>query len=263
MEQNTEQYLQKYKTGKKNKSCFFQGMKAGVPIGMGYLAVSFTLGITARNAGLTAWQATVMSMALHASAGQFAAINVIAASAGFLEMMVTSFIVNLRYLLLSSSLSQKISSKMPFFHRFIMAFFITDEIFGVSAAQPGYLNPFYLYGAAIVAAPSWELGTFLGASVGNILPPSLANAMNVALYGMFLAIIIPPAKKDKFIAGIVALSMLASLIFSVAPVVSGISDGFRIIILTVVIAGIAAVIRPVTLEESDTNDTEPRKNDER
>ena len=212
---------------------------------MGYFAVSFTLGITARNAGLTPWQAMVMSMALHASAGQFAAINVIAASAGFLEMAVTSFIVNLRYLLLSSSLSQKI----PFFHRFLMAFYVTDEIFGVSAAQPGYVNPCFVYGAAIVAGPSWEIGTFLGASVGNILPVSVANAMNVALYGMFLAIIIPPAKKDKFIAGIVVLSMFASYLFTVIPGINRISSGFQIIILTVLIAGAAALIRPV----SETN----------
>jgi len=239
----------KYQKRKANKTNFIQGLKAGIPIGMGYFAVSFTLGITARNAGLTPWQAMVMSMALHASAGQFAAINVIAASAGFLEMAVTSFIVNLRYLLLSSSLSQKISSRTPFFHRFLMAFYVTDEIFGVSAAQPGYVNPCFVYGAAIVAGPSWEIGTFLGASVGNILPVSVANAMNVALYGMFLAIIIPPAKKDKFIAGIVVLSMFASYLFTVIPGINRISSGFQIIILTVLIAGAAALIRPV----SETN----------
>ncbi len=230
---------------KENKTNFIQGLKAGIPIGMGYFAVSFTLGITARNAGLTPWQAMVMSMALHASAGQFAAINVIASSAGFLEMAVTSFIVNLRYLLLSSSLSQKISSKTPFFHRFLMAFYVTDEIFGVSAAQPGYVNPWFVYGAAIVAGPSWEIGTFLGASVGNILPAAVAKAMNVALYGMFLAIIIPPAKKDRFIAGIVVLSMFASYLFTVIPGINQISSGFQIIILTVLIAGAAALIRPI------------------
>ncbi len=232
-----------------NKKEFLQGMQAGIPIGMGYLAVSFTLGITARNIGLTPLQATAMSLACHASAGQFAAMNIISSSAGFMEMAVTSLIVNLRYLLLSSSLSQKISSRTPFFHRFIMAFFVTDEIFGISSARPGYVNPFYMYGAAVVAAPSWELGTFLGASLGSILPASIANAMNVALYGMFLAIIIPPARKDRFIAGLVILSMAASLLFSVAPVLSQISEGFRIIILTVVLAGLAAVLRPVESQE--------------
>lgn len=243
--------MEQYKIHKKNKSCFIQGAKAGIPIGMGYLAVSFTLGITARNIGLTPWQAMTMSFACHASAGQFAAMNIIAASSGLLEMAITSFIVNLRYLLLSSSLSQKISSKTPFFHRFFMAYFVTDEIFGISAAQPDYVNPFYVYGAAAVAAPCWEIGTFLGASVGSILPPSVANAMNVALYGMFLAIIIPPARKNRFIAGLVALSMGASLIFSIAPVLREISEGFRIIILTVLIAGVAAIIRPIGRDESE------------
>ena len=254
MEQTTQ--VSKYQKRIANKNNFIQGLKAGIPIGMGYFAVSFTLGITARNAGLTPWQAMVMSMALHASAGQFAAINVIAASAGFLEMAVTSFIVNLRYLLLSSSLSQKISSKTPFFHRFLMAFYVTDEIFGVSAAQPGYVNPCFVYGAAIVAGPSWEIGTFLGASVGNILPVSVANAMNVALYGMFLAIIIPSAKKDKFIAGIVVLSMFASYLFTVIPGINQISSGFQIIILTVLIAGAAALIRPIHDSEPDDTDQE-------
>ena len=245
---------------KENTACFLRGLRAGIPIGMGYFAVSFTLGITARNAGLTPWQAMAMSMALHASAGQFAAIHVIASSAGFLEMAVTSLIVNLRYLLLSSSLSQKISPKMKGFHRFFMAFYVTDEIFGISAAQQGYVNPFFMYGAALVAAPSWEIGTLLGAGIGNILPVSLANAMNVALYGMFLAIIVPPAKKDRFIAGIVILSMGASLLFSWVPGIRNISDGFRIIILTILIAGAAAILRPVqtTAAESEETQTENR-----
>lgn len=237
--------MKPYATTKENRSRFFQGMRAGIPIGMGYFAVSFTLGITARNAGLSPWQAMVMSMAMHASAGQFAAIHVIAASSGFLEMAVTSFIVNLRYLLLSSSLSQKVSSDTGLSHRFLMAFFVTDEIFGISAACPGYVNPFYVYGAALIAAPSWEIGTLLGASVGNILPAAIANAMNLALYGMFLAIIIPPAKKDKCIAVIVVLSMLASFLCSVLPLVSKLSEGFRIILLTLLIAGIAAWLHPV------------------
>ncbi len=235
-----------------NRKEFIHGIQAGIPIGMGYLAVSFTMGITARNIGLTPLQATVMSLACHASAGQFAAMNIIASSAGFLEMAVTSLIVNLRYLLLSSSLSQKISPRTAFGHRFIMAFFVTDEIFGISSARQGYVNPFYMYGAAAVAAPSWELGTFLGASLGSILPPSIANAMNVALYGMFLAIIIPPARKNRFIAGLVLLSMAASLFCSSVSPFSQISEGFRIIILTVIIAGLAAVLRPVEMEAGET-----------
>jgi predicted branched-subunit amino acid permease len=138
---------------------------------------------------------------------------------------------------------------MPFGHRFTMAYFMTDEIFGVSATQPGYLNPSFLYGAAAIAAPGWELGTFLGASVGNILPGTISNALSVSLYGMFLAIILPPTKKDKFLGILVVLSMLCSYLMSVLPMVSHISEGFRIIILTVLIAGIAAWIKPVPEKE--------------
>lgn len=225
---------------------FLNGLRAGIPIAMGYFAVSFTLGIQAHNDGLTAWEATLMSFAMHASAGEFAALRIIAASSAFFEMAVTSFIVNLRYLLLSSSLSQKLDPEMPLFHRFGMAFFMTDEIFGVSAAQEGYLNPHFLYGAAAIAAPGWELGTFLGASVGNILPSSVSNALSVSLYGMFLAIILPPARKNRFLGILIAVSMLCSYLMSVLPIVSLISEGFRIIFLTLLLAGIAAWIRPVS-----------------
>lgn len=228
---------------------FWKGVQAGIPIALGYFAVSFTLGIEAHNDGMTAWQALAMSFAMHASAGEFAALRIIVASAGYFEMAVTSLIVNLRYLLLSSSLSQKLDPEMPVKHRFIMAYFMTDEIFGVSAAQPGYLNPSFLYGAAAVAAPGWELGTFLGASVGAILPSSISNALSVSLYGMFLAIILPPAKKDKFLGILVVISMLCSYLMSVLPMVSQISEGFRIIILTLLIAGVAAWVKPVSDKE--------------
>jgi predicted branched-subunit amino acid permease len=242
---NSSVQIHSYKQG----PGFWQGVQAGIPIALGYFAVSFTLGIEAHNDGMTAWQALLMSFAMHASAGEFAALRIIAASSGYFEMAVTSLIVNLRYLLLSSSLSQKLDPKMPFGHRFTMAYFMTDEIFGVSAAQPGYLNPSFLYGAAAIAAPGWELGTFLGASVGNILPGTISNALSVSLYGMFLAIILPPTKKDKFLGILVVLSMLCSYLMSVLPMVSHISEGFRIIILTVLIAGIAAWIKPVPEKE--------------
>ncbi len=221
---------------------------------MGYFAVSFALGITARNIGMTPWQAAIMSLTCVASAGQFAALNVIAAGSGCLEMAVTSLIVNLRYLLLSSSLSQKINPKTKGIHRFFMAYSVTDEIFGVSVAQPGYVSPFFIYGTAASSIPLWGLGSFLGASVGSILPEVVSSALSVALYGMFLAIIIPPARKDHFIAGLVIISMASSLAFSLIPVISEISEGFRIIILTIIIAGGAALLHPVDVgaEGSDT-----------
>lgn len=231
-----------------NRKWFVKGMRHGVPIGLGYFAVAFTLGITAKNIGMTPFQSALMSFTMHASAGEFAAMTVIAAGSGYVEMAITQLVINLRYLLMSCALSQKVSEKLWFPHRFFVSYYITDEIFGISSTVDGHLNPFYNYGAASVASPGWVLGTLLGALVGNILPANVASAMNVALYGMFIAIIIPPARKHKVIAAIVIISMLASGVFTLLSDVIPLSSGMRILILTVVIAGIAAFVHPV--EES-------------
>lgn len=233
---------------KETATCFKKGMQHGIPISLGYLAVSFTLGIAAKNAGMTAFQATITSMLVNASAGQFAGFTLIAAQAGYLEMAVMILVANARYLLMSCSLSQKLSPDTKFFHRLLIGFDVTDEIFGVSMAYPGKLNPFYTYGVIVVALPGWALGTCLGVLCGNVLPASVVSALSVGLYGMFLAIIIPPARKNKIIAGLVVISMLASFIFSKLPVLSSVSSGIRIIILTVVISGIAALLFPVKEE---------------
>lgn len=236
-----------------NKKWFLKGMRHGVPIGLGYFAVAFTLGITAKNSGLTPLQSALMSFTMHASAGQFAAMTVIAAGSGYLEMAITQLVINLRYLLMSCALSQKVSETLWFPHRFFLSYYITDEIFGISSTVDGKLNPWYTYGAACVASPGWVLGTFLGAVVGNILPANVASAMNVALYGMFLAIIIPPARKNGVIAVIVVVSMLASSLFTWLGTLLPLSSGMRILILTVVIAGIAAVVHPIE-EKGDAAD---------
>lgn len=236
---------------KEKNRWFLKGMKDGVPIAMGYFAVSFTLGIAARKAGFTAPQASLMSALMLASAGQFAGIGMVAAGAGVVEMIVTTVVVNMRYLLMSSALSQKVRRDVPFFHRFLMSYAVTDEIFGISMAVEGRLNPTYLYGAASVAAPGWVLGTCLGAMLGMILPARVMSAMNVAIYGMFLAIVIPPSRKSKVIAGVVAASMAASLGFQYLPVLNRISSGFQIIILTVLIGGAAAALFPVEEEKEE------------
>ena len=235
----------------KNRSWFFKGMKDGFPIAMGYFAVAFTLGIASKKAGLSAIQASLMSAAMLASAGQFAGIEMIAAGAGYLEMAATTMIVNLRYLLMSSALSQKVERGKPFYHRLLMAYAVTDELFGISISVEGRLNPCYLYGAASIAAPGWVLGTFLGAVIGMILPVRVMNALNVALYGMFLAVVIPASKKSKIVAGVVVASMAASAGFSVIPGLREISSGFQMIILTVLLAGAAAVLFPVEEEKED------------
>lgn len=237
-----------------NKKWFIKGMRHGVPIGLGYFAVAFTLGITAKNVGLTPLQSALMSFTMHASAGEVAALTVIAAGSGYIEMAITQLVINLRYLLMSCALSQKVSEKLWFPHRFFISYFITDEIFGISSTVTGDLNPWYTYGAACVASPGWVLGTFLGAVVGNILPANVASAMNVALYGMFLAVIIPPARKNKVIAVIVVTSMLASSALTLLSEVLPLSSGMRILILTVLIAGIAAYVHPVEERGEITNE---------
>lgn len=240
-----EKALYSRRQGNDGKTWFLQGMKHGIPIGMGYFAVSFTLGIAAKKAGLSALQAAVMSAAMLASAGQFAGIGMIAAGAGYLEMAVTTLVVNMRYLLMSSALSQKIRPEMPFYHRFFMAWEVTDEIFGIAVSVPGKLHPAYMYGAAAVAAPGWVLGTFLGAVIGMILPARVMSALNVALYGMFLAIVIPPSRKSRIIASVVAVSMAASWVFSVVPGIKNISSSFQMIILTVLLSAGAALLFPI------------------
>lgn len=228
-----------------------KGLKDGIPIGLGYIAVSFTFGIMAKNAGLTALQATVMSFTNLTSAGQFASLGLIKASAGLLEMAITQLIINLRYCLMSCSLSQKINKDTAFVHRLIVAAGITDEIFGVSVCSKGKLNPFYTYGLMSVAVPGWAFGTFLGVVSGNILPARLLSALSIALYSMFIAVIIPPARGNKIIAGIIIISMLFSLFFTILPLFNHISSGFRIIILTILIAGIAAILFPI---KEDSNE---------
>ena len=229
-----------------------KGIHNGMPIALGYLAVSFTLGIAAKNAGLTALQAALASITCHASAGEFAGFTLIAALAAYTEIAVMELIINARYFLMSCALSQKLDNKMPFFHRLIMGLFVTDEIFGLTVSVPE--NPAYMYGMVLVASPAWVLGTYFGVLFGNILPANIVSALSVGLYGMFIAIIIPPARKNHIIAGVVAISMIISCIFSYAPVISSISSGTRIIILTVIISLVAAILFPVKEENARSAD---------
>ena len=226
-----------------------KGIHNGMPIALGYLAVSFTLGIAAKNAGLTALQAALASITCHASAGEFAGFTLIAALAAYTEIAVMELIINARYFLMSCALSQKFDKNMKFFHRLIIGWFVTDEIFGLSVSVPEKLNPFYTYGIAFVASPGWVIGTCLGVILGNALPANVVSALSVGLYGMFLAIIIPPSRQNKTIALLVVISMTASFIFTYAPILSSIASGTRIIILTVAISLIAAILFPVKEEQ--------------
>ncbi len=232
-----------------NMRCYRAGMRDGLPIALGYFAVAFTLGIAAKNAGFSALQALVASLTNNASAGEYAAFSLIAAGAGYLEVAVMTLVANARYLLMSCSLSQKLSPETPLRHRLLIGYDVTDEIFGISIARPGYLNPWYTYGAMTVAIPGWGSGTFLGVVMGNILPLRAVSALSVGLYGMFLAIIIPPARKNRLILALVAISFAASYAAGRLEILAGISSGVKTIVLTVVIALAAAVLFPVKEEE--------------
>lgn len=228
-----------------NRVCFRRGIRDGMPIALGYFAVAFTLGIAARNAGFSAVQAMVESLTNNASAGEYAVFSLVAAGAGYMEVAVMTLVANARYLLMSCSLSQKLAPETPLRHRMLVAFDVTDEIFGISIAYPGQLNPWYTYGAIAVAIPGWGLGTFFGVAVGNVLPPRLVSALSVGLYGMFLAIIVPPARKSRVVLALVLLSFAASFLVSRWTLLAGISSVIKTILLTVVISLAAAILFPV------------------
>ncbi|MBR4760773.1 MAG: AzlC family ABC transporter permease [Lachnospiraceae bacterium] len=226
------------------KKIFLQGVRDGMPICIGYFAVAFSLGIAARNAGISAFQGFLMSLLNNASAGEYALITTIAADAPYLEAVIITLVANARYLLMSTALSQRFSPDTPMVHRLCVSYDITDELFGIAIAREGNVQPLYSYGAFAVAIPGWAFGTAFGILMGNMLPANIVSALSVALYGMFLAIIIPPAKKDKIVGVLVLISFAASYIASRLPVIGGWSEGTRIILLTVVIAGAAAVLFP-------------------
>ena len=227
---------------------YLAGMRDGVPIALGYFAVAFTLGIHAREAGLTAFQATLSSLLTNASAGEYAGFSLIRQAAGALEVIVMMVIINARYLLMSCSLSQKLSPDAPLWQRMLLGQCVTDEIFGISVAVKGRLDPFYSYGAFSVASPGWAAGTALGVILGNALPARAVSALSVGLYGMFIAIIVPPARKNRVLAAVVSLSMALSFILSAWPLFDFLSEGMRTIVLTVLIAGGAALLFPIEEE---------------
>ena len=237
-----------------NSSVFKSGMKDGIPIGLGYLAVSFSLGIMAKKAGLSPFQGLLASFLCNASAGEYAGFSIIAAGATYLEMALAIFIANARYLLMSCAMSQRFSPNTSIFHRLIMAFDITDEVFAISIARPGFLNPYYTYGAMTTTMPLWAIGTALGVIAGNMLPIRLVSAFSVALYGMFLAVLFPPARKDKIIAGIIVICFALSFASCYIPFIKDMSDGSKTIILTVLISTIAAIVFPRKEESEATND---------
>lgn len=231
------------------KKEFKLGMYHGIPIGLGYLSVSFGFGIMAVKSGLSALVASLISASNLTSAGQAAGVGIIAAGGTLAEMALVQFTVNLRYSLMALSLSQKLDSSFTLPHRLLAAFGITDEIFAVSAGRKEKLTPWYMYGMILVAFCGWVSGTFLGAYAGELLPAPVSAALSIMLYGMFIAIIIPPARKEKSVLIVVAAAALASIVFRyLLTVVSG---GFAVIISAVAASAAGALLFPVREEEED------------
>ena len=195
----------------------------------------------------------IESLTNNASAGEYAVFSLAAAGASYWEVAIMTLVTNARYLLMSCSLSQKLAPDTPLLHRMLVAYDVTDEMFGIAIAVPGRLNPWYTYGAMSVAIPGWGIGTFLGVAVGSVLPLRLVSALSVGLYGMFLAVIVPAARNNRVVLGTVLLSFAASFTASRWPLLAGISSGMKTIILTVVIALGAAILFPVKDEEGASN----------
>ena len=228
-----------------DRSEFVRGYRDGIPIGIGYLAVSFSLGITARECGFTAFQGFIASITTIASAGEYIGFTLFAANATLLQLIIMTLITNARYMLMGFALAQRLPENASMKTRLFTGVSITDEIFGITIARPGYVNPFYSFGACCMAAPLWAVGTALGISMGNILPARVVSALGVAIFGMFIAIIIPACRKDRAVMLAVVVSFAASFFIRYIPVLSTLSAGNRTIILTLLISAGAALLFPV------------------
>lgn len=227
-----------------SRTKFVSGFRDGIPIALGYLAVSFGLGISCRAASLTPFQGFLLSLLNNASAGEYGGITIMAADEGFLVMAAMMLVINARYLLMSCALSQHLSPNTPLGFRLLIGFDMTDELFGIAIAQPGYLNVWYFIGAMCAAIPGWSFGTLLGVLCGNLMPQWAASGFSVMLFGMFLAIIIPEGRKNRVVLGFIGVSFLLSYAAAKLPLVCQLSDGMRILLLTVAISAAAAILFP-------------------
>ncbi|MFC2314816.1 MAG: AzlC family ABC transporter permease [Selenomonas massiliensis] len=245
--------MMEQRLGATRRAVFMEGVHDGVPIALGYFVVAFTLGILAKTAGLSAWQGFVTSAVNIASAGEYAGFTVIAAQAPYLEIAVLTLVANARYFLMAAALAQRFAPDTPLLHRLAVSFGVTDEVFGITVARGGMVQPYYNYGALAISVPAWSAGTSAGILAGGILPAAAVSALSVALYGMFVWVILPPAKKSRPIAGMVLASFLLSLAATYAPLTSELSGGTRTILLTLLIAGVGAALFPVH-EEQEEND---------
>lgn len=224
---------------------YLQGLRHGLPIGLGYFSVSFAFGVAAVQAGLSVFTAVMISLTNLTSAGQVAGLSVIAAAGSLVEMAVTQLVINLRYALMSVSVSQKLDRSVRLADRFLMSFGMTDEIFALAAARTEPVKASYFYGLMTLPILCWTGGTLFGAAAGSLLPESVLSALGVAIYGMFIAIILPPAKRNGAVAGVALLAAALACCFAWIPGLNEVSGGFAVIICAVVAAAVGAVVRPV------------------
>ena len=231
------------------KSEFIRGLLAGIPICLGYLSVSFAFGIFAVDSGLTLWQTLLISMTCVTSAGQLAAVPIMTGGGGLLELAMSQLVINLRYSLMSVSLSQKLDDSVKLRDRFLIAFVNTDEVFAVASAQRS-VSKWFQYGLMLTPWLGWSAGTALGAAAGNILPALVTDALGIAIYGMFIAIVVPEAKKSRPTLICVLVAVALSCLFAWMPVLKQIPTGFTVILCAVGASALMAALAPIEVEES-------------
>lgn len=234
------------------QNSFKKGLKDGLPIGLGYFSVSFTFGMMAVSAGIPVWAAVLISMTNLTSAGQFAGLSIIAGAGSLVEMAMTQLVINARYSLMSLTLSQKMEKRFSIPKRLIAAFSNTDEIFAIAVNQGKEIGAKYYSGLSIIPYAGWTLGTLFGAVAGGFLPPVVNDALGLAIYAMFIAIIIPPAKKSAPIRLVIFAAVILSCLFYFVPFLKNVSSGFSIIICAVAASIIAAIVNPVNDDEPET-----------
>lgn len=231
---------------------FKQGIKDGIPICLGYFSVSMAFGLTTVLSGMPLWSAVAISLSNLTSAGQFAGVNILLAQGTMIELIMTTLIINIRYFLMSLSVSQKIKPTVKMRQRLAIAYGITDEIFAVSVRHKGDLTGSYMFGLILTPVLGWTGGTLFGAVASSFLPQALTNAMGIALYGMFIAIIIGPAREERSVLVTVLLAIAASLAFAYLPGLKNLSGGWSIIIITIVVSGIVAWLFPIAEEDAES-----------
>lgn len=231
------------------KNEFVQGLKDGLPICLGYFSVSVAFGMTTLLAGMPLWAAVLISLTNLTSAGQFAGANLMLAGGNMMELGLTTLVINIRYFLMSFSVSQKVERKMSMKERLAVSFGITDEIFAVSMQHKGELSTPYMAGLIITPILGWTGGTLAGGAATSVMPEALSSALGIALYGMFIAVIVPPAREERSVLFTVILAILASLAFTYLPVLRNLGSGWSIIIITIAVSAVAAWLFPRKPEE--------------